>query len=163
MSSKKRKAALTLALCILALAASIGLAVFLTVRSEEPAEQPAASDSVAEQQPAEPTAEPVPEATPEPTPEPTPAPTPEPTPVVFPDVEQQPATVYPEGGQPVFTVAAADGLRMRSGPGTDFSRVATVPTGTQVTALGADGTDGWILVQYNGSYGWLTKQYLTAN
>ena len=60
-------------------------------------------------------------------------------------------------------VAAADGLRMRSGPGTDFSRVATVPTGTQVTALGADGTDGWILVQYNGSYGWLTKQYLTAN
>ena len=124
MSNKKRKAALTLALCILALAASIGLAVFLTVRSEEPAEQPAASDSVA---------------------------------------EQQPATVYPEGGQPVFTVAAADGLRMRSGPGTDFSRVATVPTGTQVTALGADGTDGWILVQYNGSYGWLTKQYLTAN
>ena len=83
--------------------------------------------------------------------------------MVFPDVEQQPATVYPEGGQPVFTVAAADGLRMRSGPGTDFSRVATVPTGTQVTALGADGTDGWILVQYNGSYGWLTKQYLTAN
>ena len=146
MSSKKRKAALTLALCILALAASIGLAVFLTVRNEEPAEQPAVSDSVAE-----PAAEPVPEATPEP------------TPVVFPDVEQQPATVYPEGGQPVFTVAAADGLRMRSGPGTDFSRVATVPTGTQVTALGADGTDGWILVQYNGSYGWLTKQYLTAN
>ena len=155
MSNKKRKAALTLALCILALAASIGLAVFLTVRNEEPAEQPAASDSVAEQQPAEP----VPEATPELTPEPTP----EPTPVVFPDVEQQPATVYPEGGQPVFTVAAADGLRMRSGPGTDFSRVATVPTGTQVTALGVDGTDGWILVQYNGSYGWLTKQYLTAN
>ena len=47
MSSKKRKAALTLALCILALAASIGLAVFLTVRNEEPAEQPAVSDSVA--------------------------------------------------------------------------------------------------------------------
>ena len=132
--------------------------MFLTVRNEEPAEQPAVSDSVAE-----PSAEPVPEATPEPTPELTPEPTPEPTPVVFPDVEQQPATVYPEGGQPVFTVAAADGLRMRSGPGTDFSRVATVPTGTQVTALGADGTDGWILVQYNGSYGWLTKQYLTAN
>ena len=59
--------------------------------------------------------------------------------------------------------AAADGLRMRSGPGTDFGRVATVPTGTQVTALGVDGTDGWILVQYNGAYGWLTKQYLTAN
>ena len=61
------------------------------------------------------------------------------------------------------TVAAADGLRMRSGPGTDFGRVATVPTGTQVTALGVDGTDGWILVQYSGAYGWLTKQYLTAN
>ena len=69
----------------------------------------------------------------------------------------------PEGGQPTFTVAAADGLRMRSGPGTDYGRVATVPTGTQVTALGVDGTDGWILVQYNGAYGWLTKQYLTAN
>ena len=81
----------------------------------------------------------------------------------YPDVEQQPATVYPEGGQPVYTVAAADGLRMRSGPGTDFGRVATVPTGTQVTALGVDGTDGWILVQNNGAYVWLTKQYLTAN
>lgn len=159
MRKKKRKAALTLVLCLLALAASIALAIFITrTRSGSQADSAPSSSAAASQPDSM-----VVESEPEPTPEPTQEPVPEPTAPVFPDVAQQPDVVYPEGGQPTFTVSAADGLRMRSGPGTDFDRLGAVPTGTQLTALGTDAADSWILVQYNGTYGWLTKQFLTAN
>ena len=91
-----------------------------------------------------------------------PTPTPEPTPVTFDGLSEQPATVYAEGEQPTFTVTPDSTMNMRAGPGTDFDRVGQIPAGTTVTALGANADETWIVVEYEGTYGWLTKEYLNA-
>ena len=51
-------------------------------------------------------------------------------------------------------------MNLRAGPGTDFDKVAQIPMGTAVTALGSNADGSWVVVQYNGKYGWLAKQYL---
>lgn len=96
------------------------------------------------------------------TPEPTPESTPEPTPVNFDGLSEQPATVYAEGEQPNFTVTPDSNMNLRAGPGTDFDKVAQIPAGTAVTALGANADETWVVVQYEGQYGWLAKEYLNA-
>ena len=53
-------------------------------------------------------------------------------------------------------------MNLRAGPGTDFDKVAQIPAGTEVTALGTNGDESWIMVQYEGQYGWLAKEYLNA-
>src|SRR6185295_12732409 len=40
-----------------------------------------------------------------------------------------------------FVVIARDGLKLRSGPSTDFSAIRTIPAGTVVTVLGRQGED----------------------
>ena len=51
-------------------------------------------------------------------------------------------------------------MNLRAGPGTDFDKVAQIPMGTTVTALGSNADGSWVVVQYNGKCGWLAKQYL---
>ena len=174
MSSLRKKALVRLLLCALALIATIVFCVLLLTGTfdgapssgaADPAStsEPASSDgagSVSEGEPAASddtvSSDPAAESAAEPTP------TPEPTPVTFDGLSEQPATVYADGEQPTFTVTPDSTMNMRAGPGTDFDRVGQIPAGTTVTALGANADETWIVVEYEGTYGWLTKEYLNA-
>ena len=89
-------------------------------------------------------------------------PTPEATPASFDGLSEQPTTVYAEGEQPNYTVTPDSNMNLRAGPGTDFDKVAQIPAGTAVTALGTNADETWVVVQYEGQYGWLAKEYLNA-
>ena len=73
---------------------------------------------------------------------------------------EQPATLFEEGQQPNYKTPADANMNLRAGPGTDFDKVAQIPMGTTVTALGSNADGSWVVVQYNGKCGWLAKQYL---
>lgn len=71
--------------------------------------------------------------------------------------------------QGVLTVVGTDGngLRLRGGAGTDSATLTTIPEGAQVTVVGADVNDGagntWANVSFNGTAGYASKAYLTAD
>lgn len=174
MSSLRKKALIRLLLCAIVLIATIVFSFLLltgtfdgstdstsTPESSSVSDgEPASEDAVAEDGT---TAEGEGSSdAAEATPEPTPKPTPEPTPVNFDGLSEQPATVYAEGEQPNFTVTPDSNMNLRAGPGTDFDKVAQIPAGTAVTALGTNADETWVVVQYEGQYGWLAKEYLNA-
>ena len=106
--------------------------------------EPPAEEQPAEEQPAEP------ELTPEPTPVPT-----------FDGLSVQPTTYYNEGEQPSYTPPGDSGMNLRAGPGTDYDKVTSVPAGTGVTALGTNEDGSWVVVNYDGKYGWLKTEFLS--
>ncbi|MBW8383577.1 MAG: SH3 domain-containing protein, partial [Youngiibacter sp.] len=83
---------------------------------------------------------PVPEPTPQP--EPTPEPAPVPAPVIS-TVERK-TTVN---------------LNMRTGPGTSYGIIVTIPKDSSVTAEAE--SNGWVKVTYSGKTGYVASQYLT--
>ena len=88
--------------------------------------------------------------------------TPEPTPVpTFDGLSVHPAVFYNEGEQPSYTVTPDNNLNMRAGPGTDYDKVSKVPASTVVTALGANEDGSWVVVNYDGKYGWLKAEFLS--
>ena len=78
----------------------------------------------------------------------------------FAGLAEQPATLFAQGQQPGYKTPADANMNLRAGPGTDFDKVAQIPMGTTVTALGRNADGSWVVVQYNDKYGWLCKQYL---
>ena len=78
----------------------------------------------------------------------------------FAGLAEQPATLFAQGQQPGYKTPADANRIRRAGPGTDFDKVAQIPMGTAVTALGSNADGSWVVVQYNDKYGWLCKQYL---
>lgn len=78
----------------------------------------------------------------------------------FAGLAEQPATLFAQGQQPGYKTPADANMNLRAGPGTDFDKVAQIPMGTAVTALGSNADGSWVVVQYNDKYGWLCKQYL---
>ena len=78
-----------------------------------------------------------------------------------PPAEEQPAVFYNEGEQPSYTVTPDNNLNMRAGPGTDYDKVSKVPASTVVTALGANEDGSWVVVNYDGKYGWLKAEFLS--
>lgn len=102
--------------------------------------EPPAGEQPAEEQPAEP--------------EPTPVPT-------FDGLSVQPTTYYNEGEQPSYTTPGDSGMNLRAGPGTDYDKVTSVPAGTGVTALGTNEDGSWVVVNYDGKYGWLKTEFLS--
>lgn len=175
MSEIRKKAMTRLVLCAVALVASIIFSVLLlsgtfdgqtggskpasgdTISSSAPAEgvdDPTADSFTAESTPAE-EAPATPEATPEPTPEPTPVPE-------YEGLSVQPTTYYNEGEQPTYTVTDGNNLNMRGGPGTDYDKIGQVPASTGVTALGTNEDGSWVVVNYNGTYGWLKTEFLNG-
>ena len=181
MSSLRKKAMVRLLLCALVLIATIVFCFLLLTGTfdgsssgtSEPAstsESVPASDSTESTDSSEPSSESEPAdvadsgdgASSDPASESTAEPTPTPEPATFDGLSEQPATVYAEGEQPTYTVTPDSNMNMRAGPGTDFDRVAQVPAGTTVTALGCNADDTWVVVEYEGTYGWLTKEFLNA-
>ena len=78
----------------------------------------------------------------------------------FAGLAEQPVTLFAQGQQPGYKAPADANMNLRAGPGTDFDKVAQIPMGTAVTALGSNADGSWVVVQYNDKYGWLCKQYL---
>ena len=170
MSELRKKAMTRLAICAVALVASIIFSVLLltgtfdgktdstsaaagvndptadsfTAEATGDTANPPAEEQPAEEQPAEP----------EPTPEPTPVPT-------FDGLSVQPTTYYNEGEQPSYTTPGDSGMNLRAGPGTDYDKVTSVPAGTGVTALGTNEDGSWVVVNYDGKYGWLKTEFLS--
>ena len=70
--------------------------------------------------------------------------------------------MFAEGERPSYTVPSDSNMNLRAGPSTDTSVLGRVPAGTTVTALGANGDGSWVVVEYEGKYGWLSAQYLNA-
>jgi uncharacterized protein YraI len=63
------------------------------------------------------------------------------------------------GGEPLpaggVTATATTTVRLRSGPGTDYAAVGSVPYGTSVPVLGRNAASTWIYVAYEGDRGWV--------
>ena len=148
----RRAAALLAALC---LAASMTLPVY--AEGAEAADTTAIAvqdDTIETPTPEENTTEPQ-DAETTPTPEPTAVPQ-------FDGLSVQPTTIYNEGEQPSYTVTPDNNLNMRSGPSTDYDLLAKIPASTGVTALGANEDGSWVVVNYNGQYGWLKAEFLNG-
>lgn len=60
-----------------------------------------------------------------------------------------------------FTVKANGGLNVRTGPGTNFRILGTLPTGSQIDSTGPS-RDGWMPISYQGNEGWVSGAYLNA-
>lgn len=169
MSEIRKKAMTRLVLCAVALVASIIFSVLLlsgTFDGTTGGSKPASGDTISSSAPAEgvddPTADsftaesaPAEEAPAEPTPEPTPVPQ-------YEGLSVQPTTYYNEGEQPTYTVTDGNNLNMRGGPGTDYDKIGQVPASTGVTALGTNEDGSWVVVNYNGTYGWLKTEFLNG-
>jgi uncharacterized protein YkwD len=57
-------------------------------------------------------------------------------------------------------VAGADGVNVRSGPGTNYTRLAYLDPGTQAEVTGHDGD--WWQIEYNDAPGWVFGELVTA-
>ncbi len=96
------------------------------------------------------------------------APTFTPTAVQEDDSDQDGAAVIPtpRPGFPFFTVSAADGVNVRSGPGTEFPVVASLPAAAmgEVTGITEDGQ--WLSIaapQSPGGLGWISAGLVTVS
>jgi cell wall-associated NlpC family hydrolase len=89
-------------------------------------------------------AAPAPAPVPEPAPQPEPAP--EPAPVPAPEIS-------------TFERKTTVNLNMRTGPGTSFGIIVTIPKDMSVTAEAE--SNGWVKVTYSGKTGYVAAQYLT--
>lgn len=57
------------------------------------------------------------------------------------------------------TYYATDGVNMRGGPGTSYSRITTVDRGTKVQVAAQEG--GWSFVKAGSKFGWIKSDYLS--
>ena len=180
MSELRKKAMTRLAICAVALVASIIFSVLLLTgtfdgKTDSGDAAPATSDTTsaaagvndptadsftaeATGDTAEPPAEEQPAEEQPAEPAPPPAPPPVPT---FDGLRVPPTTYYNEGEQPSYTTPGDSGMNLRAGPGTDYDKVTSVPAGTGVTALGTNEDGSWVVVNYDGKYGWLKTEFLS--
>lgn len=64
-------------------------------------------------------------------------------------------------GKPVLVNTGGDVLNVRSGPGTSYSKITTIPHGNTVMLLST--ANGWSRVLYHGTkFGYVSSQYLTG-
>jgi len=61
---------------------------------------------------------------------------------------------------PATLVAGADGANVRSGPGTNYPRLAHLDPGTEVPVVGRYGD--WWQVEYDGTLAWIADRVVTA-
>jgi SH3-like domain-containing protein len=73
----------------------------------------------------------------------------------------------PPAPDPNVATVTTDALNVREGPSTSFPVIVTVPNGTQMTVLGRNATNTWIMVQLeDGTEGWVTRSltnYITVS
>ncbi len=54
-------------------------------------------------------------------------------------------------------------LRIRSGPSAAYMALGTVPAGVTLPVLGRDAGSNWILIEYQGTRGWIAAWYCTIS
>ncbi len=70
--------------------------------------------------------------------------------------------ITPVSGSPVTVATSSSGLNVRSGPGTNYSKTASLAKGETVIRLSTSGS--WSKVLYNGTkLGYVSSQYLSAS
>jgi fermentation-respiration switch protein FrsA (DUF1100 family) len=62
--------------------------------------------------------------------------------------------------QSSVTVLAVNALRLRSGPGTQYNVIATIPEGTTLPAFARTADSNWVKVDYKGQIGWVYTSQL---
>jgi uncharacterized protein YraI len=70
------------------------------------------------------------------------------------------ATLAQEGG---VTATAKSGLQIRSGAGTGYASLGTVPIGTTAPVLGRNAGGDWLLVEYESVRGWVAGWLATVS
>lgn len=88
----------------------------------------------------------------------TPVPTATPLPTATPEPTAIPATATPA---PPSIVAGADGVNVRSGPGTNFTRLGYLDPGAQAQVIGR--YSDWWQILYDGAPGWVFGELVTAS
>ena len=80
----------------------------------------------------------------------------------YPELEALPGEsgVYGEFIWYTVAISGADGVNMRSGPGTSYTKIGTVPDGARVGAAAKSEGGKWSLVCYAGKFGWVSNAYL---
>ena len=74
----------------------------------------------------------------------------------------KPSGTIPSGGQQGKIVNADKGVNIRSGPGTDYDKVASVGNGSTVTVLGEE--NGWYKVAYKTNQtGYIRKDFISIS
>ena len=77
-----------------------------------------------------------------------------------------PVTVHAEGELQVTELSTqgeiTSDVNVRKGPSTDYDKIGQVPASTSVTALGTNEDGSWVVVNYNGTYGWLKTEFLNG-
>ncbi|HLV45307.1 MAG TPA: SH3 domain-containing protein, partial [Aggregatilineales bacterium] len=68
------------------------------------------------------------------------------------------ALAAPADAQAV-TATPTTNLRIRSGPGTNFSHIGLVPQGTVLTVQGRNDASNWLYIEYQGTTGWIAAWY----
>src|SRR5215470_3246280 len=63
----------------------------------------------------------------------------------------------------VTVTALYDGLRLRSGPGTQFNTLTTIPYQTKLPALARSADSQWVGVQYQDKRGWVNISTVQVN
>ena len=58
------------------------------------------------------------------------------------------------------TYYTSAGVNLRSGPGTEYSKIQTVDLGTELQAAAKSGD--WTLVSVEGKFGWISSRYLST-
>lgn len=92
---------------------------------------------------------------------PTPSPTPDPL-AGMPDTITPPDRPCGEEEQFRYNTTADGNLTLRAGPGTDYDKVGTIPPSSTLDCLGrSDAADNWILVCYEGQFGWACTDYMS--
>lgn len=113
-----------------------------------------------EAQPA--TAQPTPVATSAPLPTAPPTETPTPAPTDVPTPMPAPTEALPTAVPAVAKVVVGpDGINVRNGPGTDYTRVGSLDAGAEALVNGQYG--GWWQIEYQGSAGWVYGELVTAS
>ncbi|MFW5709107.1 MAG: SH3 domain-containing protein [Chloroflexota bacterium] len=73
--------------------------------------------------------------------------------------QQQRAAAQPVLRSPARVIINTGNLNIRSGPGSQFTRVATVPGGTELDVIGFAPDGVWYLVQGTFGRGWLNSEF----
>lgn len=98
-------------------------------------------------------------AKPKPKPVVTPKPTPAPKPQPKPPVETPPVPTTPTAPVEQKTYQTTENLNMRSGAGTGFAVILTIPKEKSVELISE--SNGWAKVTYEGKTGFVSKTYLS--
>lgn len=64
---------------------------------------------------------------------------------------------------PPWGVVQTPLLNVRSGPGTDFEVITTVPQGRMITLIGRTADNSWVKIISNGVEGWATTLHIAAS